>query len=90
MLQQLHLGRPSSRLATTSVGRTSFAQAAWIAQVRISISLMLLTQIKISSLMLAKTFPRSLQKFGVSRHLSRSFMQSVSNISFKADGFAAA
>ena len=79
MLQQLHLGRLSSRFGTTYAARTSFALAGWIAQVQISISPMLLKQTRISSLMLAKTSLRSSQKFGVSRHSSRSFMQLVPN-----------
>ncbi|KZC17197.1 UNVERIFIED_ORG: hypothetical protein RHOFW104R5_03800 [Rhodanobacter sp. FW104-R5] len=55
-----------------------------------SISRMQLTQTKISSPMLAKTFPYLSPRFGVSRHSSVSIAWSVSNISFKADGYAAA
>jgi hypothetical protein len=90
MLQQLHHGSPSLKAVTICLAQTSFAPAAWIAQVQTFISRMRRTQTKISLLTLAKTFPHLLQRFGVSSHSSASVALSVSNISFKADGFAAA
>jgi len=90
MLQQLHLGGPSSRAAIICRAQTSFAPAAWIVRVQTSVSLMRLTRTKISLLMLAKTFPHLSQRFGASKRSSPSVVRSVPNISFKADGFAAA
>ncbi len=51
---------------------------------------MRLTLIKISLLMLAKTFRHLSQRFGASKRSSPSVARALPNNSFKADGFAAA
>jgi len=90
MLQQPHLGSLLLRVAIICRAQASFAPVAWAAQVLTSISSMQLMQTKISLPVLAKTFRHLLQRYGVSRHSSARVTLSVPNISFKADGFAAA